>query len=70
MEKVLTIKVECGNAAFDEHLGVELARILRREADKLEVVWEVTRDAPPYQHDLRDTNGHKVGTICLAEGED
>ena len=51
----LTIKTE--NAAFeDDGLHVEVARILRALADKLEGPYDFTR-----YHALLDGNGNKVG---------
>ena len=61
-------EMECGieNSAFD-HPGEELARILRKLADRVES-WEgsISDDF----HDLiMDANGNKVGT-AVADGEE
>lgn len=57
------IKVQMDNAAFDEEEGktVELARILRKLADRLE------EEMPDYfvGHSLYDTNGNQVGELNI-----
>lgn len=61
-----TISIELGNAAFEgEDCGRELARILRKQADKLEgfASWDF-----PDQGGLWDVNGNKVGAWEVSEG--
>ncbi len=53
--KEVTIKIECGNAAFEPRAHDEVARILRDLADKFEQGGYIT--AP------RDYNGNRVGTV-------
>ena len=58
-----SINIDCGNAAFDDgNIGNELARILRKEAERLEL--ECTPRGAP----LRDINGNKVGTADFRKG--
>jgi hypothetical protein len=52
-----TLKIDTGNAAFDETPGEEVARILRDVATALE---RGTRGAP-----LHDSNGNRVGRFDL-----
>lgn len=54
-----TIKINCDNAAFDD-LAEELARILRREADRLTEWGAIPPDAT-----LMDINGNKVGAATF-----
>lgn len=58
-----TIEIDCGNAAFDDdNIGNELARILRKEADRLEL------ECAPRGAPLHDINGNKVGAADFSEG--
>lgn len=61
------VQIDCGNAAFDEdQLGIELARILRAEADRLECESGSTCGAMITRSvNLRDINGNKVGEAAL-----
>ena len=52
------IHIECENAAFQEHPGIEVARLLREAADKCS---EGLTMAPEAR--LRDSNGNTVGYI-------
>jgi len=49
-----TIRIECDNAAFDDDPSVEVVRILRRLADRLEI--NGLEDVR-----LMDFNGNHVG---------
>lgn len=58
----VTIDVTCDNDAFHPDPGIELARILRKLAERVE------RSAP-YPHEweqaLADANGNRVGGLVL-----
>ena len=62
----ITIKIETGNAAFDEECGGspthEIARILRDLADRFE-------DGTPPEY-LRDVNGNRVGTVDVRPADE
>ena len=61
------MQIACDNAAFDhENLGPELARILRHEADTL----EVTGALQMFSHRVRDRNENRVGYARLHEGRE
>jgi hypothetical protein len=47
------LQLECDNAAFEECLRVEVARILRNAADRIEQL--------PVSGKLYDINGNSVG---------
>ena len=49
---------DADNAAFDDNYGVEIARILRAVADRVE--------DGAYSGLIRDINGNGVGTYALA----
>lgn len=56
-----TLEIECNNAAFDdENLTHEIARILRKAADQVELENESSRA-------LRDINGNIVGQFAATE---
>ncbi len=55
------LQITCDNAAFDEGMATELARILRDLASRL----ERGEDFSKYRN-LRDINGNIVGTAKLA----
>ena len=57
------LAIDCGNAAFDDgNIGNELARILRKEADRLELESECVADEQlPRSAGLMDINGNHVG---------
>jgi hypothetical protein len=60
----LTIEIETGNAAFeDDNLGFEIARILRKLADRIENDGVGCLDMGLY-----DINGNKVGSTNYEEG--
>jgi hypothetical protein len=54
-----TLTIDCGNAAFDDNTGTEIARILRSVARVIEAtIHERTdEDSSP----LHDVNGNRVG---------
>lgn len=55
------LAIDCGNAAFDYgNIGNELARILRKEADRLEMDGMVMQEVKQ-SSTIRDINGNKVG---------
>lgn len=61
---MLTINVETGNAAFsDGSWGLEIARILRHAAYQTEKEHE--EPAPGEIVILRDSNGNRVGSVCV-----
>lgn len=57
----LTITVELDNAAFDDNLGPELARILTTYAHAI----QGADDLPCLIRTLRDSNGNTVGDADL-----
>jgi hypothetical protein len=52
---MIKIEINTENAAFDETPNIELARILREIADKVEAI-EIPKN-------VRDINGNVCGTI-------
>jgi len=54
---MFTLKIETDNAAFSDGRGAELARILRKLADKIE-----DADARGDKGKVMDYNGNSVGT--------
>lgn len=62
--KVL-ISIDCGNAAFDDGMeGVEVARILRELAEKVDERGMREGDVYP----ARDVNGNRVGELKVKRG--
>lgn len=59
----ITINIATGNAAFEDNAGPELARILRRLADRVED-WQ---GANEFSLLCLDVNGNKVGTLEAEE---
>ena len=55
-----SLEITCNNAAFEEGAHLEVARILRELADRLEA------DETIKQLKLRDVNGNTVGTARFA----
>lgn len=53
------LSIECDNAAFDDNIPAEIARILRELADKM----EFRDNVPPWP--LHDINGNRVGNATL-----
>lgn len=56
---VFTLRVECGNNAFQPDPHAEVARLLRRAADALE------RGGFQTPYALHDANGNRVGSAYL-----
>ena len=59
----LRLHIATENAAFSEGPATELARILRKLADRIE------HDPAPYIV-LRDSNGNRVGECQISETEE
>ena len=59
----IRIEIETGNAAFDYDVGGEVARILRKLADR--VVKTPVVEGPIK---LLDINGNTVGAMTVVEG--
>ena len=62
MARTFTLIMECDNAAFEDDINAEAARILRRVADDI----EARGIATPLQ--LLDANGNSVGEADFNEG--
>lgn len=62
MAERITITIETGNVAFDDHPATEVGRILRDLADRFEYQGVV----PDH---LRDINGNTVGSVLIKEIE-
>jgi hypothetical protein len=58
-----TINMTCDNAAFEDNPEREVARILRRIADRLDQFIDIE----PTWHTIFDTNGNDVGRWSLGE---
>lgn len=56
-----TLNIDCDNAAFDDLIGYEVARILRELASRME------SDETPTAGRVRDANGNQVGAFSFAE---
>lgn len=63
----VTITLDCGNAAFDDAPGYEVARILRQLADDAENVPGLPRQEWN-GYKLRDVNGNTVGAVKVSKG--
>ena len=59
MSERITIVIETGNAAFDDAPASELANVLRKMADRIEVA-----GLPPAP---RDSNGNVVGSVTVEQ---
>jgi hypothetical protein len=59
VRKMIKIEISTSNQAFELDAQVEVARILRELADKIEQGEEPTR--------LRDLNGNSVGSVTYPE---
>tara|TARA_R110002110_G_scaffold248716_1_gene464890 strand:- start:51 stop:239 length:189 start_codon:yes stop_codon:yes gene_type:complete len=57
------INIDMGNAAFSPDQHVELCRLLRHAADKLENHW----NQGEYHMALVDVNGNRVGKLEVLE---
>lgn len=60
----VTIEVQCDNEAFHPDPGRELARILRKLADRIE---EAAAYPNEWEQALADANGNRVGCVVLEE---
>jgi len=58
---MVTIKINCDNAAFDDDPGAELARILRELANRLHISGAVQGS----RKTLYDLNGNDVGCMNI-----
>ena len=58
----IIIEIECDNAAFEDHAGAEVARILRRYAEKVVHYAE----KPPSMR-LFDRNDNYVGDVEVTD---
>ena len=63
---VFTIKIDCDNAAFEECTGVEVARIIRDAAERIDGRPLCEGNSQP----LRDVNGNTVGHFDVWETAD
>jgi hypothetical protein len=61
---MIKIEFQTGNAAFDDMPGLEIARILRALADKLESATSGTNGP------IHDSNGNRVGAYSFEPSED
>lgn len=59
----IQIRIETGNAAFDETPATEIARILRKLADDFETSGEPSPT-------LRDLNGNACGEVQILHEDD
>ena len=60
------VKINIGNAAFADHEGIEVARLLHRAARYIED--QMTLEQTHLDHvSLRDINGNNVGKVWLSE---
>ena len=59
MSERITIVIETGNAAFDDAPASELANVLRKMADRIEVA-----GLPPAP---KDSNGTVVGSVTVEQ---
>lgn len=59
MSERITIVIETGNAAFDDAPASELANVLRKMADRIEV-----GGIPPAP---KDSNGNVVGSVTVEQ---
>ena len=58
--KKITISIETRNAAFEDGVGYEAARILR------ELIWELEREQARTKT-LYDSNGNNCGKVTIKE---
>lgn len=62
MTKRFQLQITCDNAAFESETDVEIARILREVADRIE-----RGDSYSTFRNIHDANGNIVGTFALKE---
>ena len=58
---MFTLKIKTDNAAFEDDPGLEIARILKLWAERIER--GINLELPLSNHPVYDLNGNKVGTI-------
>lgn len=58
--KLITIRIRTGNAAFDDHEGGEVARIMRNAAKSISIAHDI---ASPQSFGLQDINGNTIGEV-------
>lgn len=58
---MLKLRIECGNAAFSDHPGEEIARIMRALADKM----QSAQPGDELSGVVRDINGNFAGEWTL-----
>jgi hypothetical protein len=65
------VAITCDNAAFDDpDRNAEIARILRRLADRVEAdVLNLPYGMKSFSHTLRDVNGNDVGRATFVVGD-
>lgn len=63
---MVRIEFSTGNAAFDESRNVEIARILRDLAERIE---RADDDSAEYYLQVRDVNGNGIGTCRVEESD-
>lgn len=63
--KRFTLTIDLENDAFQESPGIEVARILRRVADKVEDGGTTGQRKSQAQENIRDINGNKCGQFEL-----
>lgn len=67
---IFKLSITCDNAAFEDAPGDELARILRRLADRLESGAPASQFAARFDAvSLHDVNGNKVGFVRIMDPE-
>ena len=63
-ERTFDISIDCNSAAFDGmDCGPELARILRKLADRL----DLDSEGVPFSRPLHDINGNRCGSAEMTE---
>lgn len=60
----VTIKINCGNAAFEDQESSEVARILRELVRRIDGHPDFL---PGHSQPLRDINGNTVGSFDITE---
>lgn len=62
--KMFTVEIDTGNAAFDDTLATEVARLLREAARRVQMEGDGLLGQPAW---LYDANGNRVGHFVLRE---
>lgn len=63
----VTITIDCDNAAFEAHADLEVVRILRDLARRIDDGEGTPLGTSAYPLSLRDINGNTVGTMEVSE---